>query len=145
MVGELSVSHTYISGGDTGPRPAPPAPAVSAGLLGADLVADPKAGLYRFARIYGPTPYFTEIETPLGRPDVDVKEGDYLIAINGQPVQAPENYFRLLQVGKSDEVTLTVGRGPQDPAPRTYRVEAGRSPTATPATPAGSPTTSRRC
>ena len=144
MVGELSVSHTYVSGGDTGPSAAPPAPAVSAGLLGADLVADPVAGLYRFARVYGPTPYFTEIETPLGRPDVDVKEGDYLLAINGQPVRVPENYFRLLQVGKSDEVSLTVGRGPKDPAPRTYRVKPVRSPTARPATPAGSPTTSRR-
>ena len=118
MVGELSVSHTYISGGDMGPaHPRPTAPAVSAGLLGADLVADPAAGLYRFARVYGPTPYFTEIETPLGRPDVDVKEGDYLLAINGQAVRPPENYFRLLQVGKSDEVSLTVGRGPKDPAP----------------------------
>ncbi len=123
MVGELSVSHTYVSGGDTGPQAAPPAPAVSAGLLGADLVADPRAGLYRFARIYGPTPYYSEIETPLGRPDVDVREGDYLIAIDGQPVKVPENYFRLLQVGKSEEVSLTVGRGPQDPAPRTYRVK----------------------
>ena len=127
MVGELSVSHTYVSGGDTGPQLNPPAPAVAAGLLGADLVADAKAGLYRFARIYGPTPYYTEIETPLARPDVDVKEGDYLIAIDGQPVKVPENYFRLLQVGKSDEVTLTVGRGPQDPAPRTYRVKPVRS------------------
>jgi tricorn protease len=127
MVGELSVSHTYVSGGDMGPSVTPPAPAVSPGLLGADLVADPAAGLYRFARIYGPTPYFTEIETPLVRPDVDMKEGDYLLAIDGQPVRVPENYFRLLQVGKSDEVSLTVGRGAKDPAPRTYRVKPAKS------------------
>ncbi len=125
MVGELSTSHTYISGGDTGPPPAPPT--VTAGLLGADLVSDPGAGLYRFARIYGPTPYFSEIETPLGRPDVDVGEGDYLLAIDGQPVRVPENYFRLLQVGKSDEVTLTVGRSAQDPSPRTFRVKPAKS------------------
>jgi len=127
MVGELSVSHTYVSGGDAGQPATPVVPAVSAGLLGADLVADHDAGLYRFARIYAPTPYFTEIETPLGRPDVDVKEGDYLLAINGQAVKVPDNYFRLLQVGKSDEVSLTVGRGPKDPAPRTYRVKPVKS------------------
>jgi tricorn protease len=127
MVGELSVSHTYIGGGDMAPFPNAAAPAVSPGLLGADLVADETAGLYRFARVYGPTPYFTEIETPLGRPDVDVKEGDYLLAVNGQAVRPPENYFRLLQVGKSDEVTLTVGRGAKDPAPRTYRVKPAKS------------------
>jgi tricorn protease len=127
MVGELSVSHTYVSGGDMGPAANPPVPAVSPGLLGADLVADPATGLYRFARIYGPTPYFAEVETPLGRPDVDVKEGDTLLAIDGQPVRVPENYFRLLQVGKSDEVALTVGRGPKDKAPRTYRVKPAKS------------------
>jgi tricorn protease len=127
MVGELSVSHTYIGGGDMGPLAPPPAPAVSPGLLAADLEADPRAALYRFARIYGPTPYFTEIETPLARPDVDVREGDYLLAIDGQPVRVPDNYFRLLQVGKSDEVSLTVGRGPKDPAPRTFRVRPAKS------------------
>jgi tricorn protease len=42
-------------------------------------------------------------------------------------VRVPENYFRLLQLGKSDEVTLTVGRGPGDPAPRTYRVKPVKS------------------
>ena len=107
------------------------------GLLGADLVADPKAGLYRFARIYGPTPYFTEIETPLSRPDIDVKEGDYLLAINGQPVRVPDNYFRLLQVAKDDYVTLTVGSEPAGPAPRTLPGQAGARPTARRATPAG--------
>jgi len=127
MVGELCVSHTYISGGDNGPATTPPEPVLRAGLLGADLVADPKSGLYRFARIYGATPYFSEIETPLARPDVDVKQGDYLLAIDGQPLRVPENYFRLLQVGKSDTLLLTVGSGPADPAPRRYRVKPLRS------------------
>ena len=127
MVGELSTSHTYISGGDNAPVATPAAPAVFAGLLGADLEADPKTGLYRFTRVYGPTPYFSEIQTPLGRPDVDVKEGDYLVAIDGQAVKAPENYFRRLQVGPGDEVTLTVSAGPLDKAPRTYRVKPVKS------------------
>jgi tricorn protease len=123
MVGELSTSHTYITGGDTGPAATPPAPAVFAGLLGADLVADKAAGLYRFARIYGPTAYFSELTTPLGRPDVEIREGDYLVAIGGQPVKVPDNYFRLLQVGASDEVLLTVARSPLDKAPRSFRVK----------------------
>ena len=50
MVGELCVSHTYISGGDNGAAPTPPA--VYTGWLGADLVADTKAGLYKFDKIY---------------------------------------------------------------------------------------------
>jgi len=58
---------------------------------------------------------------------VDVKQGDYLLAIDGQPLRVPENYFRLLQVGKSDTLLLTVGSGPADPAPRRYRVKPLRS------------------
>jgi tricorn protease len=126
MVGELCVSHTYVSGGDTGPSATPPPSALSTGLLGADLVPDPGKGLYRFARIYGPTKYFTAVQTPLARPDVQIAEGDYLLAINGQKVRVPDNYFRLLQVGKDETVTVTVGSGPADPG-RAYRVKPIRS------------------
>ncbi|HYK90829.1 MAG TPA: S41 family peptidase [Acidobacteriota bacterium] len=122
MVGELCVSHTYIGGGDTGiePRRNPP---VFTGLLGADLSADKASGLYRFERIYGPTQYFTEIETPLSRPDIDLNEGDYLLAINGEKVKVPDNYFRMLQVARDQYVTITVSSGPSETGARTYRVK----------------------
>ena len=55
-----------------------------------------------------------------------MKEGDYLLAIDGQPVRVPDNYFRLLQVGKSDTVALTVGSSPERSRRRArYRVEPG--------------------
>jgi tricorn protease len=127
MVGELCVSHTYVSGGDVGPTGVPAEPALRPALLGADLVADPASGLYRFARVYGPTTYFSEVETPLSRPDVDVKEGDFLLAVDGVPVRVPDNYFRLLQAGKSDTLAITVGASAGDPAARTYRVKPVRS------------------
>ncbi len=122
MVGELCVSHTYIGGGDTGVETRRGSP-VYTGLLGADLAADKNGGLYRFERIYGPTQYFTEIETPLSRPDINLKEGDYLLAINGQPVKVPDNYFRLLQVARDQYVTITVSSEPTGAAARTYRVK----------------------
>ena len=125
MVGELSVSHTYISGGDFGPDVRTENP-IFTGLLGADLASDRKSGLYRFDKIYGPTQYFTEIKTPLSRGDIDLKEGDFLVAINGRNVKVPENYFRLLQVGGNDYVTLTVSREAGG-ATRTYRVKPVRS------------------
>ena len=137
MVGELSVSHTYVSGGDTGPLVNPPAPAVSAGLLGADLEADPQGGLYRFARIYGPTPYYSEIETPLGRPDVDVKEGDYLIAINGQTVKVAGQLLPPAAGGQERGGDAHGGPRPAGSGAPQLSRQAGRSPTARPATPAG--------
>jgi tricorn protease len=125
MVGELSVSHTYISGGDSGPETRTESPLFT-GLLGADLAPDRKSGLYRFERIYGPTAYFTDIRTPLSRADIDLKEGDYLVAVNGRTLKVPENYFRLLQVGSNDTVTLTVAREPGG-ATRSYRVKPMRT------------------
>lgn len=125
MVGELCVSHTYISGGDTSPEMRTDSP-IFTGLLGADLVPDRKAGLYRFEKIYGPTQYYTDIAMPLSRPDIELKEGDYLVSINGQNVKVPDNYLRLLQVGKDDYVTLTV-EGEPGGATRTYRVKPVRN------------------
>ncbi len=126
MVGELCVSHTYISGGDTGPDLRIQQP-VFTGLLGADLAADTNSGLYRLAKIYGPTPYFSGIEMPLARPDVGAREGDYLLAINGTKVHVPDNYFRLLQVAKDDYVEVTLGSDPAGENARTYRVKPVRS------------------
>ena len=125
MVGELCVSHTYISGGDGGPEMRAESTPFT-GLLGADLVPDAKSGLYRFKKIYGPTRYFTGIDTPLSRADVDLQDGDYLVSINGQAVKAPENYFKLLQVGNKDYVVLGVSRAPGG-AVRSYRVKPVRS------------------
>ncbi len=106
MVGELCVSHTYIGGGDNGPQKQPEK-TVYTGLLGADLQAD-ESGYYRFKTIYGPTEYNRDLKAPLARPDIDIKEGDYLIAINGQEIKYPENPYKHLQVTKGQKVKITI-------------------------------------
>ena len=126
MVGELCVSHTYISGGDSGAEPRKDSPLFT-GLLGVDLAADKQSGFYRFEKIYGPTQYFTEIGTPLSRPDINLKEGDYLLAINGEKVKVPDNYFRLLQVARDQYVTITVNSEPSETGAKTYRVKPAAS------------------
>ncbi len=125
MVGELCVSHTYVGGGDMGPGKLPENP-VYTGLLGADLRPD-ASGYYRFARIYGPTEIERDLAAPLVRPDIAVKEGDYLLAIDGKAVRAPDNPYRYLQVTTGQKVKLAVGSSPTDAAPRTYDVEPIRS------------------
>lgn len=128
MVGELRVGHAYISGGDGGPAPAPSTP-VFTGLLGADLVADAAAGRYRFAKIYGPTEYNLDLAAPLARPDIRLKEGDFLIAIDGKGVAAGDDYFKLLQVVAGQKVSVTVNDTPAEEGARTYEVEPIRSDT----------------
>ncbi|OGD21914.1 MAG: hypothetical protein A2W03_11060 [Candidatus Aminicenantes bacterium RBG_16_63_16] len=122
MVGELCVSHTYIGGGDYGPAATPGSPLFT-GLLGADLVPDAAAGLYKLDRIFGPTDINRNLPGPLARPDIAVKEGDYLLAINGTPLRAGDDYFQLLQVTRGQKIKVTVNSKPVMEGARTYEVE----------------------
>ena len=128
MVGELCVSHTYIGGGDSGPMTTPPSP-VFTGLLGADLAVDQQTGFYRFEKIYGPTEINLDLKGPLVRPDIDIKEGYYLIAINGTEVKAGDDYFKLLLTTSGKKIKITVNSKPSAEGAKTYDVEPVRSDT----------------
>ncbi|MBI1751971.1 MAG: PD40 domain-containing protein [Acidobacteria bacterium] len=120
MVGELSASHTYVSGGDFGPARSLPSPVFS-GLLGADFTAE--NGVYKFATVYGPTPYAQGLKAPLADPAPRVKAGEYLLAIDGKPLRAPEAIQSRLQVIRGQKVTLTVNAKPTLEGARTFEVE----------------------
>ncbi len=120
MVGELNVSHTYVGGGDLGPGRPLPNP-VFTGLLGADFAAE--KGVYRFAKVYGPTAYAQDLKAPLADPAPKVKEGEYLLAIDGKPLRAPEAIAARLQVIKGQKVTLTVNSKPSIEGARVVEVE----------------------
>jgi tricorn protease len=126
MVGELCVSHTYVGGGDFGPAAAPGSP-VFTGLLGADLAPDKASGLYRLDKIYGPTEINLNLVGPLVRPDIAVKEGDYLLAINGVALKAGDDYFKLLQTTAGKKIKVTVNSKPAMEAAKTYEVDPVRS------------------
>ncbi len=121
MVGELCVSHTYVGGGDRGPLTPPKTPVFS-GWIGADLKPDARTGFYRFERIYGPTELNRNLTAPLARPDVDVNEGDYLIALNGAEVRPPADFYRFLQVTAGQKVSVTVNSSPSRQGARTYDI-----------------------
>lgn len=107
MQGEIASSHTFIGHGtDTDTR----SPTVT-GLLGADYALDRTSGRYSFAVIYKGDPTRSEYASPLGQPGVAVKQGDYLLAVNGRELVAPQTPDQLLS-GLSDWVTLTVASSP---------------------------------
>jgi len=92
MVAELAAGHTYISGGDFEiPCRAP------VGLPGAFFELDENAGLYRVAKIYRGHNEERRYRSPLTEVGVGVEVGDYVLAINGQPLTAGDNPYRLLQ------------------------------------------------
>jgi tricorn protease len=96
MLGRLTVSHLSTGGGDV-----PDVKRVQTGLLGADYEA--MNGRYRFARVYSGENWNPQLRAPLTQPGVNVRAGDYLLAVNGREVRAPENVFSFFegQAGKS--------------------------------------------
>jgi tricorn protease len=122
MVGEISVSHTYIGGGDMGPEKVPETKAFT-GWLGADFVADKNSGYYKFDKIYGPTEYNLDLKSPLSRPDIDIEEGDFLIAINGTEIKIPDDYFKYLQIVPGQSVSITINNKPSTEGAKTYEIK----------------------
>ncbi|GAA4782180.1 S41 family peptidase [Lysobacter hankyongensis] len=109
MAAELSASHTYASGGDLG---IPDAPNVA--LLGAEFELDAARGAYRIARILRGRNDEEKYRSPLTEVGVNVREGDYLLAINGRKLTADDNPYRLLRAPAGQPVELTVNRTASD-------------------------------
>jgi len=107
MVGELSNSHTYVGGGDY-----PDLHPVNLGLLAVDYELDAASGLYRFKKIYPGENWDPSLRSPLTEPGVAVKEGDYLIAVNGRDLKAPQSPSELFVNTAGENVTLTVNSLP---------------------------------
>ncbi|MGA8183198.1 MAG: PDZ domain-containing protein [Terriglobia bacterium] len=107
MVGELANSHTYVGGGDF-----PNLQPVNVGLLGVDFGVDTANGLYRFKKIYPGQNWNPAVRSPLTEPGVKVKEGDYLLAVNGKPLRLPENPYKAFVNTAGQDVTLTVNSKP---------------------------------
>ena len=84
LIGELGTSHTYVFGGDSAFQPPNPVPV---GVLGANIELDKAAGLHKFAKVLRPEPWETDIVSPLTMSNANVKDGDFLIAINGRPLK----------------------------------------------------------
>jgi tricorn protease len=113
MIGELSNSHTYVGGGDY-----PDLKPINVGVLGADFETDAARGLYRFKKIYSGENWDAALRSPLTEPGVDVKPGDYLLAVNGKSLRAPQNPYELFVNTVNDNVTLTVNSKPTEEGAR---------------------------
>jgi tricorn protease len=102
MLGELSVGHLYVSGGDT-----PEVKRVPGGLLGCDFTVE--NGRYRFARVFSGENWNPNLRAPLTQPGVNVQVGEYLLAVNGRDLTAAENVYGRLENTAGKSVLLKVG------------------------------------
>lgn len=118
MVAELNVGHAYVSGGDFRLPPRP-----NVGLLGARFELDAASGRYRIARILEGSNDEERYRSPLTEVGVDARVGDYVLAINGQPLNAADNPYRLLRTAPGQLVQLTLNARPVDAGARSVLVK----------------------
>ena len=102
MTGLIGVGHTFIHGGRS-----PVGKAVPVGLLGADYRA--VAGHVQFARILIGDPWNTAATAPLTQPGATVRAGEFLLAVEGRPVDATQDVYRYFEGLAGLQVHLTVG------------------------------------
>ncbi len=115
MIAELSTSHSYVSGGDL-----PQLNRVGGGLLGVDF--EMRDGFYRFKKIYVGDNSSPSTRSPLTEPGVIVKEGDYLISVNGETLRAGANPFAPFENTVGKQVIIKVNDKPSEAGARTVVV-----------------------
>jgi len=117
IVSETNTGHSYIDWGDF-----ERVKRVDTGLLGAELKADPASGKYQITKIYSGENWNDARRSPLTEQGVNVKEGDYLLAINGTELNQSMNPFELLENTVGKMVEITVNSKPETSGAKTFTI-----------------------
>jgi tricorn protease len=104
MCSELAVGHHRVT--NAGDRLNQSTP-IKGGLLGADYSMENNR--YRFKKIYGGLNWNPNLRSPLTEPGVNIKTGEYLLAVNGKDVLATEELYQYFENTAGKIVELTVG------------------------------------
>jgi len=115
MLSYMSVGHMFVGGGTQ-----PDTPKIKVGLLGADYKIE--NGCYRFTRVYDGENWNPKLQAPLTQPGVDVKEGEYLLAVNGREVHGTDNIYRFFLETAGQQTVLKVGPNPDGSSSREVTV-----------------------
>ena len=115
MIGNIVMGHHFIFGGD-----APNAKPVPGGLLGADYKIE--NGRYRFAKVFKGENWNPQLRAPLTEPGVEVKEGEYLLAVGARNLAAGDNLYSFFESKANKQVVIRVGPNPDGSGSREVTV-----------------------
>lgn len=102
LLGGLSLQHVYLMGGDL-----PEAEGPKYGLLGADYKLE--NGRHRIVKIYRGENWNPGLRAPLTQPGANVKEGEYLLAVNGKDLKGGDEIYHLFEGTAGKQTTIRVG------------------------------------
>lgn len=107
MIAELSAGHTYArQGGDI-----EQASNRGHGFLGIDW--ELANGVYRIKRIVKPAEWDNEVRSPFDMTGIDVKEGDYILSVNGRPIDVTIDPYAAFEGTAGNTVILKVNSQPE--------------------------------
>ena len=122
LVGELNTGHCYINWGDF-----PRIKRVEGGLLGAELKADEKSSRYIINKIYKGENWNESTRSPLTEQGINVKEGDYLISLNGHDIITNDNPYKFLENTVGKRIPIVVNSKPIEKGSREYLIKPIKS------------------
>ena len=111
LISELSAGHTYANGGDverSGYR--------EDGYLGIDWALD--NNMYKIKRIVKPAKWDSEVRSPLEQAGVNIKEGDYIISVNGRALDPAIDPYASFEGLSGKTVSLRVNSKPSNEGTR---------------------------
>ena len=104
MLGEITIGHMFVGGPDSHDN------APKTGLLGADYKIE--NGRYRIVKILGGQNWTPGLASPLTLPGVYVKEGEYILAVNGRDLHGTDNLYEAFNGTAGKQTILHVGPNP---------------------------------
>ncbi|MFO0814016.1 MAG: S41 family peptidase [Gemmatales bacterium] len=113
MISELNCGHAYVGGGEL-----PGVNKIPMGLLGAELKQDVAAGTIQVGKIIPGANWSSRLRSPLTEAGSEVKEGEYILSINGTPVKNLANPFEAMMGTAGRATVLRVNKEPKQEGSR---------------------------
>jgi tricorn protease len=120
LSGETAIGHSFVYGGDY-----PRYRRVPIGLLGADYKI--KDNRYVIKKIYNGENWNPGLRAPLSGPGINIKEGEYVLAVNGKPLYANKNIYSMFDETANKQIKITVNSKPTMQGARDVTVVPVRS------------------
>ncbi|TVQ84016.1 MAG: acetyl-CoA synthetase [Bacteroidetes bacterium] len=117
IIAETNTGHAYVDYGDF-----ERVDRIQNGLFGAQIKADRQNNRYFFSKIYEGENWESSRRSPLTMQGIDVKEGDYLISIEGQQVTMADNPYKFLENRVDVATRITVSTRPDGRDARSYTI-----------------------
>lgn len=119
MIGELNASHTYNNGGVQEREKAE-----NVGYLGVNW--QPEGKYYKIAKIVRGASWDATARSSIDQAGADIKEGNYILAVNGTPVTTEQEPYTFFQGLADKTVELTYNTSPSWEGAKTALVQTMR-------------------